>query len=606
MSDRPIHSYALLSDCHTAALVGRDGSIDWYCVPRFDSPALFGALLDRQAGFWRIAPADSAQVRRRYLDRTLVLETTFDTADATFVLEDALALGENKLGHELGGGAPRQIVRRISCTRGEGGVEICFRPRPEYGVAQPLLRHERHGIFGRGGALALALSSPIPLHIDREGAHVLARLRAGEVLCFALQHRAIGEGPPLFLDQDEIASSLDDTVASWRKWSDEHQSYEAPWWPQVAHSGRVLQGLTYQPTGAIVAAPTTSLPELCGGTRNWDYRFTWLRDASLTLDSLWVAACPDEASRFFEFLATVALSRVRRGDAPQIMYGIGGEHDLSERTLRHLDGWMGSRPVRVGNDAWMQEQQDVYGEVLGAALRLREQLADLDSITREFLRELADAAASRWRQPDNGIWEQRLEPRHYVHSKLLCWVALDAACRIADVIDGKAHVERWGDAAREIRGAILSEGWDAQRGTFVQAFGGKALDASVLVMPIVGFLPGDDPRMRSTINAIRGELSDPRGMLLRYRNEDGLAGDEGSFLLCSFWLAHALALAGDLDEAEAVFERTAAHANDVGLLAEEADPLTGEALGNFPQAFSHVGLVNARWAIAEARRRSEG
>ena len=375
MSDRPIDSYALLSDCHTAALVGTDGSIDWYCVPQFDGAALFGALLDRGAGFWSVAPAGPARVRRRYLDRTLVLETTFETDQATFVLEDALALGANRLGHQLGGGAPRQLVRRVTCTRGEGTVETCFRPRPEYGLVQPLFHRVKGGLYGRGGAVELALSAPHVLHLDREGAHGHVRLRAGEWLGLALQHRAVGEGPPRFLGQDEIAASLETTCATWRRWSDEHQSYDAPWWPQVSHSGRVLQGLTFQPTGAIVAAPTTSLPERKGGERNWDYRYTWLRDASLTLDSLWVAACPDEASRFFDFLGSVALSRVRLGQPPQIMYGIRGEHDLSERVLPPHPARCGSRPVRVGNDAWLQTQHDVYGEVLGAALRLREQLA---------------------------------------------------------------------------------------------------------------------------------------------------------------------------------------------------------------------------------------
>jgi len=603
MSDRPIDSYALLSDCHTAALVGRDGAIDWYCVPDFDSPALFGALLDRGAGFWRIAPAEPARVSRRYLDRTLVLETTFASADATFVLQDALALGDNQHGHQLGGSAPRQIVRHVACSRGEGTVEVCFRPRPEYGLVQPLLRHAEGGLYGRGGAAQLALSAQLPMHVDHEGAHGSARLRAGESLAFALQYRTVGEPPPAFLAPDAIAASIATTAESWRHWSDAHQSYDAPWWPLVAHSGRVLQGLTYQPTGAIVAAPTTSLPEWKGGARNWDYRFTWLRDASLTLDSLWVAACPDEAHQFFDFLGAVALTRVRAGEPPQILYGIRGEHDVSERLLPHLAGWNGSRPVRVGNDAWRQRQHDVFGEVLGAALRLRRQIAGIDSITREFLRELADAAAVRWQHPDHGIWEQRTPPRHFLHSKLMCWVALDAACALADEIDGRPHVDRWRAAADEIRRTILSAGWDPRLGAFTQSFGDPALDSSALLLPIVGFLPGDDPRMRSTIAAIRRELSDGRGLLRRYRSPDGLAGEEGSFLLCSFWLAHALALAGDVGEAHAVFARAAAHANDVGLLAEEAHPVTGEALGNFPQAFSHVGLVNARWAIAEAERR---
>jgi GH15 family glucan-1,4-alpha-glucosidase len=386
-----------------------------------------------------------------------------------------------------------------------------------------------------------------------------------------------------------------------------HQTYDGPWQELIHHSGRVLKALTFQPSGAVVAAPTTSLPEGVGGERNWDYRFSWVRDASLTMEALWVAACPDEADDFFAFMCTAAASGVGADKPLQIMFGIGGEHDLTERTLGHLEGWRGSRPVRVGNGAWEQEQVDVYGELLGAADRLTDQIRDLDPDTRAFLAALADAAAVRWTQPDQGIWEVRGDPQHFLYSKVMCWVALDRAIRLADIIGDPARVEEWRRARDKIADVVLREGWDEAAGAFTQYIGSQALDASNLMMAIVGFLPATDPRMLATIEATGKRLTDDRGLVYRYRTEggvDGLAGEEGTFLLCTFWLAQALAMAGKVERAREVFERAARFVNDVGLLAEEVDPDTGELLGNFPQAFSHIGLVNAAWAISEAEQRA--
>jgi GH15 family glucan-1,4-alpha-glucosidase len=369
----------------------------------------------------------------------------------------------------------------------------------------------------------------------------------------------------------------------------------------VRVSGRVLQGLTYQPTGAIVAAPTTSLPEAVGGGRNWDYRYTWIRDASLTLEALWVAACPDEAMQFFDFLAGAAVRQLEDDGDLQIMFGVGGERDLSERELPHLSGWRDSRPVRIGNAAWSQRQLDVYGELLSAVHVLRGRLGPFSAATAGFLAEVSDTALRRWRQPDHGIWEIRGAPRHFLHSKLMCWVALDRAARLAGTIGGDGdRLSRWQEGREAIRGAILEQGWSERAGAFTQTFGEDALDASTLLLPIVGFLPPDDPRVRATVNAVAERLTDRLGLVYRYRAPDGLAGEEGSFLLCTFWLAHALALDGEVARAREVFGRAAAFANDLGLLAEEVDGATGELLGNFPQAFSHIGLVNAAWAIAQA------
>jgi GH15 family glucan-1,4-alpha-glucosidase len=382
-----------------------------------------------------------------------------------------------------------------------------------------------------------------------------------------------------------------------------HQRYHGPWADLVCMSGRVLYGLTYFPTGAIVAAPTTSLPEAPGGSRNWDYRYAWVRDTSFTLQALWVAACPDEADKFFDYIAGTAASQVRQRADLQIVFGIGGEHDLTERELGHLSGWRRSTPVRIGNGAWNQRQLDVYGELLDAAHRLPEQLDRLGPATRRFLADVADTAAARWQEKDQGIWEMRGEPRHFVYSKLMCWVALDRAIALADRLDALDRVERWKATRDQIADAIMARGWNDEVGAYTQAFGSDDLDASNLMMAIVGFIPADHPRMRATMDATAARLSDERGLVYRYRTADGLEGEEGTFLLCTFWLAHVQALAGELDRARATFEAAATFVNDVGLLSEEVDTGTGELLGNFPQAFSHIGLVNAAWAIAEAERR---
>ena len=603
MDSLPIGEYALLSDCRSAALVSRDGSVDWLCFPRFDGPSVFCRLLDPAGGHFAIRPAGEFQVSRRYVDQTLVLETTFTTADGTAVLTDALAVGRNERGHHLGAQSPGTLLRSLVCTRGEIQAEVSYAPRPEYGLIQPVLVPVPGGLAARGGANRLFLSTSVSFGVDDATATARVRLAAGQAAVFALGHGDMA-GPPLApWTAGEITSRLDDTLEGWRSWSAIHQSYEGPWRELVHHSGRVLQAMTFAPTGAIVAAPTTSLPETVGGERNWDYRYTWVRDASLTMEALWVAACPDEANKFFAFLANAAASGQRGADL-QIMFGIGGERDLSERELPRLAGWRGSRPVRVGNGAWSQRQLDVYGELLGAAQRLVDQLGELDPVTRRFLAAAADTAAARWREKDQGIWEIRGEPRDFLYSKLMCWVAVDCAITLASHLGAEDRVADWGTARDEIRAAILDRGWNERAGAFTQAFGSEDLDASSLMLTITGFLAADDPRMKATIDAIARRLTDERGLVYRYLAHDGLAGGEGTFLLCTFWLAQAQALTGDVEAATVTFERAVAAINDVGLLAEEVDPRNGEMIGNFPQAFSHIGLINAAWAITQAQQRT--
>ncbi len=598
MSLSSIADYALLSDCRSAALVHRAGSVDWLCSPRFDGPSIFARLLDEDAGHWAIGLPDATAVRRRYLEGTLVLETVFESASGRLTLTDALAVGPNERGHELGERSPQVLLRRAECTAGTVDVQVEYAPRPDYGRVRPELRSAPDGVLASGSPTLRLWAPPLAVADGVAGARL--RLRAGESRGFALQYGPV-DGAAETWDEARIADRLKKTIDAWRSWSDQHQAYQGPWRDLVHLSGRVLQGLTYQPTGAIVAAPTTSLPEAVGAGRNWDYRYTWVRDASMTLEALWVAACPDEARRFFDFLAGAARRQLEDGGDLQIMFGVGGERDLTERELPHLRGWRGSRPVRIGNGAWTQRQLDVYGELLGAVHRLREQVGALAPATAGFLTAVADTALRRWRQPDNGIWEIRDEPRHFVHSKLQCWVALDRAIELAGPLGADAAtVKRWEAGRDEIRRAILEQGWSDRAGAFTQTFGGDALDASTLLLPIVGFLPASDPRVRATVHAIADRLADPRGLIYRYRSDDGLAGKEGSFLLCTFWLAHALALGGEVERARETFGRAAAFVNDLGLMAEEVDGNTGELLGNFPQAFSHVGLVTAAWAIAQA------
>ncbi|MFL4909829.1 glycoside hydrolase family 15 protein [Streptomyces sp. MMS24-I2-30] len=603
MSARPISDHALLSDCRSAALVTTDGSVDWLCLPRFDSPAIFARLLDEDAGHWVIRPADVGDISRRYVEDTLVLETTFRTATGTAVLRDALALGRRERGHALGTASPGTLLRQITCTEGQVDIEITYAPRPEFGLVHPLLSAVRGGLVAYGGAHVLLLSSPVELRVSGSTAYGRIPLAAGRRLGFALHVGPMWETAPVSWRAGRIRRRMSDTVEGWRSWSKLHRGYAGPWQDEVGHSGRVLRALTYAPTGAIVAAATTSLPETVGGKRNWDYRYTWVRDASFTLQALATAACEKEKNRFFDFLARAAATQLDRGVDLQIMYGIGGERDLSERLLPHLTGWRGSSPVRIGNDAWRQRQLDVYGELLDAAHQTLPPGEALAPATATFLIQAAETAAQRWSRPDQGIWERRGPSRHFLHSKLMCWVALDRAIAMAPALRAEEHLPHWQHERDQIRRAIEERGWKPGLGVFTQAFDNDDLDASALMLPIVGFLPPHDPRVQSTVLAIATHLTDREGLVRRYLTDE-LQEEEGSFLLCTFWLAQALAVTGHTTRARRVFQAALTHANDVGLLAEETDSATAEALGNFPQAFSHIGLINAARAIRDAERRT--
>jgi GH15 family glucan-1,4-alpha-glucosidase len=601
---QPIAAYGLLADCTSAALVDVDGSIDWLCMPHFDSPALFARILDPNAGHWSIAPLHGSTSERRYLPGTLVIETTFTTATGSVRLIDAMAFAEGQRGHDLGRNAPHEVLRLVEGISGSVEMTMELAPRPEYGLVRPLFRMEDGGGRTFGGPNQIAVSAGVPAAIEDSTMRATFAVAEGERVGFAL-HWAPAHGErPVACAPDAVAERIDDTVEGWRSWEAEHSVYEGARKELVSLSTRVLKGLTFRPTGAIVAAPTCSLPEGVGGERNWDYRFAWIRDASLTTEALYIGACSDEAEEFVSFMTSAAGGRASSGSL-QIMYGIRGEHDLSERELGHLRGWRDSRPVRVGNGAWNQTQLDVYGELLSALHVYEGKLGELHPEIQAFVADLADTAARRWRETDSGIWEMRGAPRHHLSSKVLCWTALDRAVKLAPKLGEHARVAQWTAERDRIREAILERGWSEAKQAYAQSFDADELDAAALLMVTYGFLPATDPRMRSTIDAVARELTQD-GMVLRYRNQeglnaDGLSGEEGTFAVCTFWLVSALAKAGEVELAEELFDALVGHANDLGLLGEEIDTATGEQLGNFPQAYSHIGFITAAYDIDRAR-----
>jgi GH15 family glucan-1,4-alpha-glucosidase len=599
----PIADYGMLADCSSAALVTRDGSIDWLCLPRYDSPAIFARLLDPDAGHWSIHPSGDYQVSRRYLPGTLVIETTFTTAAGSVRLTDALPFAEGQRGHDIGLNAPHEVLRCVEGVEGEVELVMELAPRLEYGLVRPLFRQTEGGGRTFGGPNQVAIRSSAPVAVEGATMTAAFRVSAGEEAAFSMAWAAVEDAPPAACAPELVAARIADTAEAWRSWEAEHDAYQGPHQELVRFSSRVLKGLTYRPTGAVVAAPTTSLPETVGGERNWDYRYSWIRDSSLTLEALYIGTCSDAAQNFVSFMTSAAGGLADH--SLQIMYGIGGEHDLSERELSHLRGWRDSAPVRVGNGAWDQVQLDVYGELLMTLHLYREQLGELHPEIQRFVADLADTAARRWQERDSGIWEMRGEPLHHLSSKVMCWAALDRAIDLAPRLGEHARVEAWTAERERIRDAILTRGWSEAKQAYAQSFDSDELDGAALLMPLTGFLPASDPRMRSTIEAIARELTED-GLVLRYRaqeglNADGLRGEEGTFVVCSFWLVSALALAGELDRAEALYDQLAGYANDLGLLGEEIDTATGEQLGNFPQAYSHIGLITSAAHIDRAR-----
>ncbi len=594
-----IADYALIGDCHSAALVGRDGSIDWACFPRFDSPAVFTKLLDeKHGGAFRIAPRSVRECHRKYMPGTNVLVTTFVCDGGILELTDCMPVEANPDDpqHVV---AHSAIMRRARCTEGTVEADVRIDPRFEYGSFRPRFRNSaEHAIEIVGGADALYVQSTLPINATIDAVEATWSLRAGDEAWIDAVWRVSYEpkrqhGNALRY-RVEGARRLNATIDFWQKWL-ARCAYEGVHERIVHRSALALKALTFAPSGAIVAAPTTSLPESIGGGRNWDYRYTWIRDATLTLTSLFVLGFTDEANAFKSWLERTGAGRPTD---LQIMYGIGGERALPERELSHLAGHRDSAPVRVGNGAVMQMQLDCYGQLLEAAYLFGKAGGELTLSNWTFLAGLTDVVCERWRHPDQGIWEIRDEPRHFVHSKLNCWIALDRASKIARAGNLPCDIGRWERERDAVRDYLLQQA--APEGWFYQAVGQPVPDASTLLVAASGFISSTDPLALETIAAVRRSL-EKDGLVYRYTTSDGLDGEEGAFLLCSFWLVDALTHAGRIDEAEEVLNSVLALRNDVGLLAEEVDIATGEPLGNFPQAFSHMALVLSCAHLAAAK-----
>jgi alpha,alpha-trehalase len=608
----PIADYGFLSDCHTGALLASDGSIEWMCLPHFDYPSVFGAMLDRGAGSWRVGPYGVyVPAGRRYIPGTNAIETTWMTPQGWLRVIDALTIGtwhDNKEGSShtrppTDYDADHLLVRVVECIQGQVQLEVVCEPMLDYGATAAkwsqvdLGDPEVCAMDASDDTSAFRLFADIRMGIEGNRVHGRHTMTEGERRFCALSWTE-GRGGPHTAEQ--ALEHLDRTNHFWRKWLAEGSYPDHPWRYHLQRSALALKGLTFMPTGALVAAATTSLPETPGGERNWDYRYCWMRDASFTLWGLHALGLDWEADDFVQYVADLG----RNGDGSlQIMYGIKGAMDLEESTLDHLKGYEGARPVRIGNGAYNQRQNDVYGAVLDSVYLHSKRRDHIPERLWPVLCAQVECAAKVWREPDQGIWEARGEPRHYLSSKLMCWVAMDRGARLAERRGEHDKAEQWQAVAEEIRADMLEHGVD-KRGVFRQHYETDALDASTLLVGLLRFLGPEDERVRATVAAIRGELTEG-GLVLRYRTEatdDGLQGKEGTFLICSFWLVSALSEIGEHREAEHLCERLLSYASPLGLYAEELEASSGRHLGNYPQAFTHLALINAVTHVIEAQQ----
>jgi GH15 family glucan-1,4-alpha-glucosidase len=608
-SYRPIGDHAIIGNLRSAALVAPDGAIDWCCLPDFDSPSVFAALLDhKRGGRFRVGLPDAPIGHQRYITHSNVLETTFQPTGGRLVVTDFMPLGGDLNEPQAEATAPR-IWRLLHADGGAVEAEVEWAPRPDYARGSTRVERLSGGFRAWAGEQSVVLAGladhelvdGILVSAEDGQPAVRARLQlaSGErrvLVC------ALGE-EPFAVDIDEGWRLRRETVQAWRDWLHKigvaERAWARPYQDLVTRSELALKLMCY-PSGAIVAAPTTSLPEEIGGVRNWDYRYSWIRDAALAVRALHSVGHEDEARRFILWSERMAEQRTDAPEPVQIMYGIRGDTELPEDELHHLEGYRRSAPVRIGNGAAKQKQLDVYGELLDGAYQLVRDGDALPPDVWRFLSTIADGACGRLEEPDEGIWEVRSGEHQFTYSKLMLWVGLDRAVRMAEGYGLRGDVARWRRSREEARAMVLERGYNAQLGAFTQLLDGAELDASLLLIAVHGLLPGDDPRMLSTIDRILEQLTD-HGLVYRYHADDGLPGGEGAFVLCSFWLVDALALAGRLDEAEGVFDGLIRRANHVGLFSEQIDPATGEFLGNFPQAFSHLGLIDSAIHIAEAR-----
>ena len=606
----PIADYAFLSDCEVTALVAPSGNVEWLCLPRMDSPSVFGAILDRDAGGFRFGPADvNVPAQRRYLPGTMVLETSWGTPNGWVIIRDVLLIGpwrhdtERSETHRRAPtdyDAEHVLLRTVRCVNGEMQLTLDCEPAFDYGQGVGTWEYDGEGyrrVVCRTKDSDVALTLTSDLNIGFEGPRAIARtlIKEGETRFCALSWGA--EKPPT--TYEDGYRRLVWTAHHWQHWLARGRFPDHPWRTYLERSALTLKGLTYAPTGAVIAAATTSLPETPGGERNWDYRYSWIRDSTFALWGLYTLGFDWEANDFLYFIADVAGG----SDDLQVMYGIGGERTLEEGTLDHLFGYEGAKPVRVGNGAFNQQQHDMWGAVLDSVYIHTKSRDHLDERIWPILVRQVEAALANWREPDRGIWEVRGDPKHFTSSKVMCWVAADRGARLARLRAETDLAERWQAAADEIHADICANGLD-ERGVFTQHYDTTALDASLLLMPLVRFLPADDERIRATVLAIADELT-VDGLVLRYRThqtDDGLSGEEGSFTICSFWLVSALVEIGELARARRLCEKLLAYASPLGLYGEEIDPGSGRHLGNFPQAFTHLALINAVVHVINAER----
>lgn len=606
----PIADYGFLSDGEVTALVAQNGNIEWMCLPRMDSPSVFGAVLDRGAGRFRLGPAEVAvPAARRYLPDTMVLETSWGVEGGWVIVRDLLLMGpwrdEDPRGrvHQRAPtdyAAEQVLLRTVRCVNGHVQLVLDCEPAFDYGRSRAHWRYTEHGYYqgiaasdGHGEDPELTLTTDLRLGFEGPRATARTLIREGETRFCAVSWG--GATPPL--TYDDAYDRLVWTSHHWQHWIARGTIPDHRWRSFLSRSALTLKGLTYAPTGAITAAATTSLPETPGGERNWDYRYSWIRDSTFALWGLYTLGFDWEANDFFYFVADMC----ERDRDLQIVYGIDGERDLNEQVLKHLHGYEGATPVRIGNDACHQRQHDVWGTVLDSVYLHTRSRDYLDERLWPLLRGQVESAIAHWREPDQGVWEMRGEPQHFTSSKLMCWVAADRGARLARLRDEPDHAARWQGRADEIHADICANALD-DRGVFTQHYGTRELDASLLLMPLVGFLPPTDPRVRATVFAIADELT-MEGLVCRYRTgptDDGLSGAEGTFTICSFWLVSALAEIGEYARARRLCEKILSYASALGLYAEEIDPYTGRHLGNFPQALTHLALINAVMRVIRA------
>ena len=601
MTYKRIDDYGLIGDMHGSALVSSDGSIDWCCMPRFDSPALFSRILDsNKGGFYKLVPAKISSSTRRYLPNTNVLETSFTTSTGTGVLIDFMPVHRHVVmpREPLEITNSQRVVRILHCTKGRLDFEMDCYPKFDYGTIVPhaSLSSPTTGM-AHGGSEAVSVYCSSQLTVVNDGFRSRGVIFEGEKLYSTVSNQVSFPHRSEPLTPNELEKELADSTAFWEDWAAQC-TFQGEHREAVLRSALTLKALTYAPSGALVAAPTTSLPEVIGGERNWDYRYTWIRDATFALYALSIIGYTGEARAFKDWLEWSTSGRARD---LQVMYGLGGERRLTETEIPELEGYMNSKPVRIGNGAYDQFQLDIYGEIMDSAHIFRKFGGAVDADYWEYLRRVVNFVIDHWREPDEGIWETRGGRQHFVFSKVMCWVAMDRAIKAATDLKLPGDVEAWEKVRDEICNDVMSKGYSQERQAFVQSYGSDNLDAANLMLPLVGFIPATDPMMRSTIKATQKELTNKQGFVYRYTKfDDGLNGSEGSFIICTFWLADNLIHLGQIDEARVLLNSLLACANDLGLLSEEYDSATGNMLGNFPQAFSHLALINTAVQLQQA------